>query len=191
MVQISSILVRSMSGTPTLVIQAASPASFLVICTGKHRHINNSHVTSNHIRQLRQSARFLKITACFLGGVYLQDVTKDGRDLGFCLRQASEGLPHVDRQQPGHAGYRVHGWRDTGRRTAAPGTRSLRSTERYLIDRVIHSLVCCSTRVVRRRDALLPKVRSFSSPITVLSQDNLWGGGVEARINKRSSYHIH
>lgn len=101
---------------------------------------------------------------------------KGGRDLGFCLRQASEGLPHVDRQQPGHAGYRVHGRRDTGRRAAAPGTQSLRSTERYLIDRVIHSLVCCSTRVVRRRDALLPKVRSFSSPITVLSQDNLWGG---------------
>ena len=55
----------------------------------------------------------------------------------------------------------------------APGTRSLRSTERYSIDRAIHSLVCCSTRKERRRDALLPKVRSFIIPITTLSQDNL------------------
>ena len=54
----------------------------------------------------------------------------------------------------------------------APGTRSLRSTERYSIDRAIHSLVCCSTRKERRRDALLPKVRSII-PITTLSQDNL------------------
>src|SRR4029434_6689203 len=51
----------------------------------------------------------------------------------------------------------------------APGTRSLRSTERNSIDRAIHSLVCCSTREAWRRDALLPRVRSFIIAINALS----------------------
>src|SRR4029434_8015344 len=72
------------------------------------------------------------------------------------------------------------GGRDTACGAVAPGTRSLRSTERYWIDRAIHSLVCCSTREARRRDALLPRVRSFINPRTTLSQDNLGRKGESA-----------
>ena len=62
----------------------------------------------------------------------------------------------------------------------APGTRSLRSTERYSIDRAIHSLVCCSTREAWRRDALLSRVSSAILLMTALSQDNLGREGESA-----------
>src|SRR4029434_10856156 len=83
------------------------------------------------------------------------------------------------------------GGRDTACGAVAPGTRSLRSTERNSIDHAIHSLVCCSTREAWRRDALLPRVRSFIMAITALSQDNLGREGESEVTRERKKDLLH
>ena len=122
-------------------------------------------------------------TTYLIGGVHLENITKDGSDSGSCLVEPHQGVPDVDIDEPEHCGHRCM----VGSDAAAPCARSLRSTERYSIDRAIHSLVCCSTRKAQRLDALLPRVRSLIWPITALSQDNLGGKRGDRRLLEKTA----